>query len=90
MTFDSRNFKKVSYDYEIANGNDRRAGVLTVVCNNASGAAASVLSLTDLSTETADPNISWAVAMNGNNVEFSYTTGSGTYSMRADCKRFRS
>jgi len=89
LTFDSRNFKKVEVDYEINNGNDRRGGKITIVCNNAAAAASSVVSITDQSTETAEINLSWSAAVNGNNIELSYTTLAGTYGMRADVKRFR-
>ena len=89
MTFDSKVFKKVVFDYEINNGNDRRGGTLTVVCNNASGSAASATSILDVSTETADVLVSWAAGINGDNCELSYTSGAGTFNMRADCHRFR-
>lgn len=90
LTFDSRNFKGVSIEYTISNGNDRRKGRLELACNNATGADSTVISLTDQSTETADILVSWSAAMNSHNVELSYTTGSGTFNMDADIKRFRS
>ena len=90
LTFDSRNFKGVSVDYTISNGNDRRKGRLDIACNNVPTVASSSVSLVDQSTETADILVSWSAAINGNNVELSYTTGAGTFNMDADIKRFRS
>lgn len=90
LTFDSRNFKGLSVEYTISNGNDRRKGRLELACNNATGSDSTVISLTDQSTETADVLVSWSAAMNSHNVELSYTTGAGTFNMDADIKRFRS
>lgn len=89
FTFDSRDFKGVSIEYTLNNGNDRRKGRMELACNNAASVASSVVSLVDTSTETADVLVSWSAAVNGNNIEISYTTGAGTFAMRADCKRFR-
>ena len=90
LTVDSKVVKGMSIEYSISNGNNRRKGRLELACNNATTVASSVLSLTDQSTETADVLVSWAAAMNGDNVELSYTTGAGTFNMDADIKRFRS
>lgn len=89
LSFDGRNFKELQLDYMVKNGNDRRGGTIYVVCNNASGVAPSSVSLSDQYTETADVSLSWSAAVNGNNIEISYTTSSGTYRLNADLKRFQ-
>lgn len=88
FTFDSKAVKAQEIAYTIVSGNNRRVGRLMVVADNASGVAASTLSLVDQSTETADIEVSWAAAMNGDNVELSYTTGTGAKTMRADVTRY--
>lgn len=87
FTFDSRNIKGLEIFYTILSGTDRRIGKLDVVCNAASGADSTTIDLTDLSNETADVGVTWTAAMNSHNVELSYTTTSGTKTMRALCRR---
>jgi len=90
LTFDSKVYKAIHVEYQVRNGNNRRTGKLYVVCDNADGVAATNVSIVDNSTETAEINLSWSAAMNGDNVEISYTTSSGTYSINMDTKRFKS
>lgn len=90
LTFDSRNFKSERIDYSLSNGNIRRTGSFQVVGNNAAGVASTSVSFTDQSTETGDVLVSWSAAVNGNNIELSYTTGAGTFNMNSDIKRFKS
>ena len=88
FTFDSKVIKSKHIDYTIVEGNKRRAGRLIVVANNAAAAAADAVSIVDYSTETADVGVSWSAAMNGDNVEISYTTSANDKTMRADQKVF--
>lgn len=89
LTFDSKVVKALQIDYMARNGDDRRTGKIMVVCDNASGVAASTVSIFDSSTETADIALSWSAAINGDNVEISYTTSAGTYSANLDVKRLK-
>ena len=89
LTYDSRDFKGVEIVYTLNNGNDRRIGRIMVANDNADTVASSNVSIVDFSTETADVDVIWSAAINGNNIEISYTTGAGTFAMRADVKRIR-
>lgn len=83
FTFDSRNFKGVQIFYSILSGSDRRIGRIDVICDAASGTASSNVDITDISNETADIGVTWSAAVSGNNIQLSYTTTSGTKTMRA-------
>lgn len=89
LTFNSQNYKGEEISYILNNGDDRRIGKLKVVANNASGVDADEVSLIDEYTENADINVLWSAAVNGSNVELSYTTGAGTFTMRADVTRYK-
>ena len=89
LTFDSKLVKALQIDYMAKNGNGRRTGKLMIVCDNAGGAAASNVYIFDSSTETTEINLSWSAAINGDNVEVSYTTSTGTYSVNMDVKRLK-
>lgn len=87
FTFDSKVIKALVIDYTILSGTDRRVGKLMVVCDQAAGDAGLVTSITDEMGETADVGVQWDAALNGDNVELSYTTSAGTKTMRADIKK---
>lgn len=90
LTFNSTTIKAVQLDYMIVDTvtNARRTGKLLVVGDGASGTASSNVSLIDTSVETADPGVSWAAAISGNNIQLSYTTTTNAKSMNADVKQF--
>lgn len=91
LTFDTTIFKAQEVEYTIveATSNKRRQGKLSVVVDGANGVAATGISLIDTANETADVGVSWAAAMNGNNLELSYTTtGSNAKTMQVLVKRF--
>jgi hypothetical protein len=89
LTFDSKVVKALQIDYMARNGDNRRTGKIMLVCDNAASVAAANVSIFDSSTETADIGLSWSAAINGDNVEVSYTTSSGTYSVNLDVKRLK-
>lgn len=87
LTFDSRDIKGMEVEYTIVSGNERRMGALRVTCDNAASVASADVSITDNFNETADIDVSWDAAVNGNNIELSYTTGAGAKTMRAVVKQ---
>lgn len=89
FTFDSRNFKGVEIFYNILSGTDRRIGKINITCDQAAGTAAAAVDVTDQSNETADVGVTWSAAISGNNVQVSYTTGTGTKTMRALMRLFQ-
>lgn len=89
LTYDSKAFKGLTIDYVARNGNNVRSGRLILANDNALAAASSSVSIFDSSTETAEINLSFSAALNGDNVEVSYTTSSGTYSISLDVKRLK-
>jgi hypothetical protein len=89
LTYDSKAFKGVQVEYVARNGNAVRTGKILIVNDNALSVASSDVSLFDSSTETAEINLSFSAALNGDNVEVSYTTSSGTYSISMDVKRLK-
>lgn len=78
-------YKGIKVDYVVKNTNDQRIGTLTVVCNGTTvGGSVTTASIIDEYVEsTADVNLTWSVAVSGDNVNVSYTTGSGTYAINA-------
>lgn len=87
FTFALATYNAIQIDYLIkeATSLDTRVGKLMVVTNG------TTTSITDVFTETGSPAVSWSAAVNGANVEISYTTASSgnARTMRADLKRFR-
>lgn len=81
----SYNAIKVEYIIREATSLETRVGNLMVVTDGTS------VSMTDTMTEVGDPGVSWSAAVNGANVEVSFTTTStgNARTMRADLKRFR-
>lgn len=73
-------FKGVQVLYVIKNGNDQRFGTLRVVANGTTtGGSVTSAAIDDNYVQTADINLTWSVAVSGDNINVSYTTGSGTY-----------
>lgn len=88
FTFDSRSVKGQQVFYTILSGTDRRIGRLDIICDAASGTAAANVDITDVSNETGDVGVTWSAAVSGNNIQISYTTNSGTKTMRALVRQF--
>ena len=89
LTFDTKLYKSVEITYSAKNGNDRRTGRIMIAANNGSGVASSTVQCFHDELDTADLNLSWDVAMNGDNCELSYTTGAGAYAVWMEVKRFK-
>lgn len=83
LTFESTNYEGALIDYKIkeATTGRVRVGQLVVATNG------TAVVVTDVFAETADVGVSWAVAMNGTEVELSYTTTANTKTMQADIKK---
>lgn len=85
LSFAHASFEGVEIVYKIkeATTNRVRIGRLRVVTDGTN------ISLVDDQTETADVGVTWSAAINGANVEISYTTTANNKTMRADIKRFK-
>ena len=59
-----------------------------VVGDNLVSVASGATSLTDEMSETDDVGVTWTAALNGGDVELSYTTSAGAKTMRSDIKRY--
>lgn len=90
FTYDSTIYKSQFIDYQIVEATTfaRRTGRLMVVSDEDTGVASATVSITDQSNETADVGVSWTAALNGNNVELSYTTTANAKTMQSEVKRF--
>lgn len=87
FTYVAANYEGLIIDYKIKIiGIGARVGRI-FVCN----LAASSVSLVDSFAETSDVGVSWSAAVNGANIELSYTTTSlgDVRTMRADVKKLR-
>jgi len=88
FTFDSTVVKAITIEYTILSGNERRVGKIMVVGDNLVSVASGATSLTDEMSETDDVGVTWTAALNGGDVELSYTTSAGAKTMRSDIKRY--
>lgn len=81
----SYNALEITYLIREATSLETRKGRLSVTTDG------TTTSITDDFNEVGDPGITWAAAVNGANVELSYTTTStgNARTMRSDLKRFR-
>lgn len=84
LTFAHASIQAVHIDYILteATSSDKKTGKLLLATNGTG------VSLTDLSTETADTGITFNASINGANVEITYSSGSNGATMRADVKKF--
>jgi hypothetical protein len=89
LTFDSKVYKSLMIEYTCRRGNDRRTGRIMISANNVATAASSVVDIFHDELDTTDLALTWSVAMNGDNVEVSYTTSTGTYVANMHVKRFK-
>jgi hypothetical protein len=86
FTFAFASFEGCVIDYKIkeATTNAVRIGRLRVATNGTN------ISLVDDMTETSDVGVTWSAAINGANVELSYTTTANAKTMRAEVLRVKS
>lgn len=89
LTFDSKVYKSLLIEYTARRGNDRRTGTIMVSANNVNGVASSVVQCFHDELDTTDLALTWDVGLNGDNVEVSYTTSTGTYVANLHVKRFK-
>jgi len=84
LTFDATVYEGslISYKIKEATTNRVRVGTLMVATNGTD------VSVTDLFTETGDAGVTWTAAMNGDDVELSYTTTANNKNMKVDITRF--
>ena len=85
LTFAHAEFEAVHIEYKIKDETapEVRTGKLLVATNGTN------VSITDMSTETGDVGVTWSAAINGANVELSYTTTANNKTMRAMVKKIR-
>jgi hypothetical protein len=85
LTFAHASFEGCEIKYKIkeATTSEVRIGRLRVVTNGTD------ISLVDDYTESADVGVSWSAAVNGANIEISYTTTANNKTMRAEITRIK-
>lgn len=88
FTFDTKVIKAKQIDYTIVEGDKRRFGALKITVDKASGVTGTTPTFVDSFTQTADVGVTWAVAMNGDNCELSYTTTANNKTMRSYVRIF--
>jgi hypothetical protein len=76
LTFDASNYGGLYVVYQIKDTSNkrRRTGWMLISANEDEGTLATATDITDVSSETGDVGVSWAVAINSGNVEVRYTT----------------
>lgn len=84
FTFAHATYQAVKIDYSVKEATSARVrvGTLYVATNGTD------TTITDTFTESADVGVTWAAAVNGANLEVSYTTTANAKTLRADIKRF--
>lgn len=85
LTFAHASFEGCIIEYRIkeATTNRVRVGQILVATEGTN------VSVSDMFTETGDAGVSWSGAINGANVELSYTTTANAKTMRCDVKRVK-
>lgn len=85
LTFDSSVYVGAIIEYSIidSTSGEARIGTMKVVRGS------STVDFDDIYIENVDIGVSWSVALNGDDVEFTYTTSPDDKIMRADIKRLR-
>jgi hypothetical protein len=73
---------EITYKVKEATTNAVRVGRIMVATNGTD------VSCVDVANDTADLGLTWSAAVNGSNIEISYTKGANAATMRADVKRF--
>lgn len=73
---------EIVYKLKEASTNNVKIGTIRVVTNGSS------VVLVDVGTDTAETGITFSAAINGANVEVSYSSGTNGATMRADVKKF--
>jgi hypothetical protein len=73
---------EISYKVKEDTSNDIKIGTIRCVTNGTN------VVLNEMSTETADTGITFSAAVNGANIEISYSSGANGATMRADVKKF--
>ena len=84
LTFAHASYNGLMIEYRIkeATTNDVRIGILMVATDGTTA------QITDTFTETASVGVTWTAAVNGTNVELTYTTTANAKIMHADMKLF--
>lgn len=85
LTFAFATFEGLELTYKIkqTTSNDVRIGTIRVVTNG------TVVVINDTWSDSTDLGISFSAAINGSNIEISYTSGTNGGTMRADVKKFK-
>jgi hypothetical protein len=89
LTFDTTVYKSLFITYTCRNGNTRRTGTIMVSADNVATVASSSAECFHDELDNGTVDLTWSVAMNGNNCEVSYTTGAGTYVANLKVERFK-